>query len=71
MFRALCIPRVKREWLAHEFLSLRQDGESVTEITRMFTERTMFSPEFAFEQSQMTRYLSILKTNIRQFVSTQ
>ena len=37
----------------------------------MFTERAMFCSEFASEQSQMTRYLSILKTDIRQFVSTQ
>ena len=71
MFRARYIPRVERERLAQEFLSLRQDGESVTEITRMFTERAMFWPEFASEQSQMTRYLSMLKTDIRQFVSTQ
>ena len=37
----------------------------------MFTERVMFFPEFASEQAQMTRYLSMLKTDIRQFVSTQ
>ena len=71
MFRTRYVPRVEREWLAHEFLTLRQDGESVMEITRMFTERAMFCPEFASEQSQMTRYLSMLKTDIRQFVSTQ
>ena len=41
------------------------------EITRMFTERAIFFPEFASEQSQMTRYLSMLKTDIRQFVATQ
>ena len=45
--------------------------ESVTEITRMFTERAKFCPEFASEQAQMTRYLSMLKTDIYQFVSTQ
>ncbi|CAH1445284.1 unnamed protein product [Lactuca virosa] len=71
MFRARYIPRVERERLAQEFLSLRQDGESVTEITRMFAERAMFCPKFASEQAQMTRYLSMLKTDIRQFVSTQ
>ena len=31
----------------------------------------MFCPEFASEQAQMTHYLSILKNDIRQFVSTQ
>ena len=40
-------------------------------INRMFTERTMFCLEFALEQAQMTRYLSMLKTDIRQFVSSQ
>ena len=40
------------------------------EITRMFTERAMFLPEFASEQSQMNRYLSMLKTDIRHFVAT-
>ena len=37
----------------------------------MFTERVMFCPEFASEQSQMTRYLSMLKTDTMQFLSTQ
>ena len=70
MFRARYIPWVERERLAQEFLEYRQDGETVTEITRMFTERVMFCPEFAFEQVRMTRYLSMLKTDIRQFVAT-
>ena len=44
----------------------------MTEITKMFTERAMFFPEFvASEQAQMTRYMSILKIDIRQIVSTQ
>ena len=71
MFRARYIPQVEREQLAQEFMSFRQDGESIMEITRMFTERAMFFPEFASEQAQMTHYLSMLKTDIRQFVSTQ
>ena len=50
--------------MAHEFLSLRQDGESVTEITHMFTEKEMFCPEFASEQAQMTHYLSMLKIDV-------
>ena len=71
MFYARYVPRVERERLAKEFLSLRQDGESVMEITRMFTERAMLCPKFASEQAQMTRYLSMLKADIHQFVSTQ
>ena len=37
----------------------------------MFTERAMFGSEFASEQAQMTCYLSMLKTDIQQFVATQ
>ena len=44
----------------------------MTEITKMFTERSMFYLEFdTSKQAQMTRYLSMLKTEIGQFVSTQ
>ena len=71
MFRTRYIPRVEQDRLAQEFLDFRQRLDSITEITCMFTERAMFCPEFASEQAQMTRYLSMLKTDIRQFVSTQ
>ena len=64
MFRACYIPRVERELLAQEFLELIQGIESVTKITRMFTERAIFCPEFASEDAQMTCYLSMLKTDI-------
>lgn len=37
----------------------------------MFTERALFRPEFAASDlAKMTQYLSMLKTDIRQFVST-
>ena len=36
---------MERESLAQEFLSLKQEIESVTEITKMFHERAMFCPE--------------------------
>ena len=71
MFRARYLLRVERERLAMELLELRQDAETMTDITHMFTERAMFGLGFAFEQTQMTRYLSMLKTDIRQFVATQ
>ncbi|XP_052626743.1 uncharacterized protein LOC128133384 [Lactuca sativa] len=71
IFHARYIPRVEREWLAQEFLELRKDQETVMDITRMFTERAMFCPKFASEQAQMTRYMSMLKTDICQFVATQ
>ncbi|XP_023750831.1 uncharacterized protein LOC111899182 [Lactuca sativa] len=65
MFRTCYIPRLERERLAQEFLDLRQGSETVTKITRMFTERAMFFPEFTSDQNQMTRYSSMLKTDIR------
>ena len=65
MFGTRYVLQVERAMLAKEFLDLRQDSESVMEITRMFTEREMFCPKFASEQAQMTCYLSMLKTNIR------
>ena len=43
----------------------------MTKNTRMFTERVMFFAEFASEQAQMTCYLHMLKTDIRQFIATQ
>ena len=54
MFSTRYVPRVERERLAQEFLELKQNSESVTEITRMFTERAMFCPKFALEQAQMS-----------------
>lgn len=45
---------------------------SVTEITMMFTERALFYPEYATsKQVQMYRYLSMIKTKIHEFLSTQ
>lgn len=58
--------------LAHNYLDSRQMIDSVTKITEMFTEKAMHFPMFvAFEQAQMNQYLSMLKTDILQFVSTQ
>ena len=54
MFSTRYVPRDEREGLAREFLELKQDSESVIEITRMFIERVMFCPEFASEQAQMS-----------------
>ena len=72
MFRVRYVPLVERERLAQEYLDLGHRTETVTEITKMFTERDLFCPEFAAsDQAQMTRYLSMLKTDTSQVVSTQ
>ncbi|XP_023760538.1 uncharacterized protein LOC111908976 [Lactuca sativa] len=66
------LPLVERERLTKEYLDMRQSTEMVTKITKIFIARTLFCPEFsASKQDQMIRYFSILKTDIRQFVSTQ
>ena len=67
MFRDRYVPRVERERLAQEFLDLRQGTKSVTKITRMFTERAVFRREFASEKVQMSRYLRMLKRDIKHF----
>lgn len=42
------------------------------DITKMFTKRALFSPEYAaLEQVQMSRYSIMLKMEIREFMSTQ
>ena len=46
MFSTRYVSRVERERLAQEFLELKQDSESVTEIAKMFFVRAMFCPEF-------------------------
>lgn len=70
-FKADYVPPVERERFAQQYLSLKKTTESVTEITKMFIERDLFCLEYASsEQVQMSRYLSMLKTDIREFVST-
>lgn len=71
MFWEKYVPLVEWERLAQEYLSLQQTTETVTEITRMFHERSMFCLEYAStKQTQMTRYFSMLKKDIREFVTS-
>lgn len=72
IFRAKYVPLVERKRLEHECLSLKQMTKSVPKITKMFKERALFCPEYvASEQAQMSRYLRMLKKEIRECVSTQ
>lgn len=44
----------------------------MTKITKTFTERALFCPEYATAQYvQMSRYFGMLKTEIQEFVSTK
>ena len=69
-FKLEYVPQVEMERLAQEYLNLTQTTETVTEITKKFNERALFCPEFAAtERMRMTRYLAMLRTDIREFVS--
>ena len=65
------VPLVEKERIVQEYLALRQTTESVIEITKIFTKRALFCLEcFALELARMSRYMRMLKTEIRKFVST-
>ncbi|KAI3701002.1 hypothetical protein L2E82_45643 [Cichorium intybus] len=64
------VPQIKMERLAQEYLNLTQTTETVAEITKKFNERALFFPKYAAtEKMRMTRYLAMLRTDIREFVS--
>lgn len=46
MFCTKYVPRVEREMLAWEYLSSRLMIESMADITKVFTERDLFCPEY-------------------------
>ena len=55
--------------MAQEFLSLKKNTETMTAISRMFHERALFCHEhMSMEQACMSRYLSILRRDIREFL---
>ena len=61
---------VERDGLAQETLSFRQGTEFVTAITQMFHEKAQFCLEHvSSEQARMSRYLSILRRYIREFMA--
>ena len=70
-FRGEYVPRVERERISREFMTPEQTTETVTEITRKFTEMLLFCPQYAKdEEVKMTRYADMLRTNIRECNST-
>ena len=65
------MPRVEMERIAREFLSLEQTMETIPELNRKFTEMALFCPQYAAnEEMKVTRYLDVLRTDIREFVIT-
>lgn len=72
MFHTRYVPLVERKRVALEYLDLRQRTKSVAKITKKFTKRDLFFRNFAAsKKSHMTQYFSMLRTDIRQFLSTQ
>ncbi|KAI3672891.1 hypothetical protein L6452_38991 [Arctium lappa] len=70
-FRAEYVPPVEMERIAKEFLELTQTTETVKEMNRRFTEMALFCLQYAAsEDMKMTRYKDMLRTEIREFVST-
>ena len=71
MFRMKYVPLVERMRLEDVYLPLKQMIELVMNISKKFTERALFCPEYvASEHVQVSRYLSMLKTEIQEFIST-
>lgn len=71
MFHMRYVPLGERTRLAQEYLDLRQGTELVIQIANMLTKTPLFCLDFAASKhAQMTQHLSMLKTDILQFVST-
>ena len=62
-------PRVEIERMGQEYLQLEQTTESVREITDRFREMVLMCPEVTgMERMRMCRYVSMLRTYIKDFV---
>ncbi|KAJ9553882.1 LOW QUALITY PROTEIN: hypothetical protein OSB04_017927 [Centaurea solstitialis] len=69
LFKEQYVPQVEVERLTGEFLAMKQTIETVNEITDLFLERSLFCPEYvASERMKMSRYVEVLKPEIREFV---
>ncbi|KAJ9542555.1 hypothetical protein OSB04_029061 [Centaurea solstitialis] len=68
-FRRQYVPRVEIEKITRDFLSYKQQSESVTELTIKFREMALFCPEYArSEDMKMERFAGMLRDEIREFV---
>mgnify|MGYP001545561034 CR=1 FL=1 len=63
-------PHIEVQRLVREFHDLQQTTETVAEITAKFREQTLLIPQYATdEEMRQTRYHSMLRNDIREFVS--
>ncbi|KAJ9562865.1 hypothetical protein OSB04_008025 [Centaurea solstitialis] len=68
-FRRQYVPRVEIEQIKRDFLSYKQQNESVTELTIKFREMALFCPDYTrSEDMKMERFAGMLKDEIREFV---
>ncbi|KAJ9563234.1 hypothetical protein OSB04_008394 [Centaurea solstitialis] len=68
-FRRQFVPRVEIERITRDFLSYKQQNESVTELTIKLREMALFCPEYArSEDMKMERFAGMLRDEIREFV---
>ena len=69
-FTAEFIPRVEVERISSDFQNLRQTTESLQEMNTKFIELARFCPMYAAnEEMKISRYLGMLKEDIREIVS--
>ena len=72
IFTEQFIPQIEIEKIVGEFLTMEQTTESVNDITDKFLEKATFCLDYtANEEMKMYRYLNILRTDIREFVSNK
>ena len=70
-FNAEFVPRVEVERISNEFQNLKQTTETILEMNKKFTEMARFCPLYAAnEEMKIARYLSMLRDDIREFVSS-
>ena len=69
-FRAEFIPRVEVERISQEYQNLKQTTETIPEMNKRFIELARFCPEYAAtEEMKIGRYMSMLRDDIKEFVS--
>src|SRR5581483_9185474 len=72
MFDEEFAPSIEKERIASEFLQMKQTTESVNDITAQFSEKLLFVPGYANDESlKMARYAGILRSDIKGAVATR
>ncbi|TLX66073.1 hypothetical protein E9993_23485, partial [Labilibacter sediminis] len=71
-FEARYVPRVEQQRMMQEFMALQQTTESISDLNAKFMEMLSFCPAFAGDETWLvSRYIDILRTEIREVISMQ